>query len=146
MMEAMNPAPYKVTVLSPWRSPKLAEKSRVGKGSIYPLSTVSVALPQKLYHFQHYPGGGTFSTNSVRCCSSLLLVPSSQEPKVPLGLQKGSHQSPHLSLLFPSSTSHLKPFSFSCPLNLTFSWLQLLGSLFSICKLRKCSGDNGLLQ
>ena len=36
MMEAMNPAPYKVTVLSPWCSPKLAEKPRLGKGSIYP--------------------------------------------------------------------------------------------------------------
>ena len=37
------------------------------------------------------PGGGTFSKNSVRCCSSFLLVPSSQEPKVPLRLHKSSH-------------------------------------------------------
>lgn len=146
MMEAMDPAPYKVTVLSQFGALLSWQRNQDQVKVLFTLSTVSVALPQKLSHFHHYPGGDTFSKNSVRCCSSFILLPSSQKPRLLLGLHKGSHQSPHLSLLFPSSTSHLKPFSFSCPLNLTFPWLQLLGSLFSICKLRKFSGDNGLLQ
>ena len=49
-MEALDPAPYKVTVLSPWCSPKLTEKSRqvkalFGEGNGTPLQYFCLENP-----------------------------------------------------------------------------------------------------
>lgn len=101
-----------------------------------PLSTVTIAMPQKILHLLHYPGGIIFTKNG-QCDSapSFFWYLAPRNLGCLSGCLRVSILSTHLGLLFPSSSPHLKPFPFSYhPSNLTF---QPLRSFLSIFKLKE---------